>query len=128
MFFFLSSLWGGLLMAFISWVDNATVQPTPHRAIATQLIAILFALPMLMMVLFRLNDLRWPRSLVVPTCALYVAMSAGQLLNRPLLLGRIPTAVLGLYSGLLYLALTFPVVSTRGGNEETFGDRSERLG
>ena len=100
-------------MASIWFVDHAHF-PTPawHGALM-QIIAFLFAVPMLAMMLFRLNDLRWPRSLVVPTCALFVAMSAGQLLDRPLLLGKITTAVLGLYSGLLYLALTFPVFPER---------------
>jgi hypothetical protein len=115
MFFLWNAIWGGLLMASVWFVDHAHFTTPAWHGVLMQIIAFLFAVPMSAMMLFRLNDLRWPRSLVVPTCVLYVGMSAGQLLDRPLLLGKITTAVLGLYSGLLYLALTFPILPARSG-------------
>jgi hypothetical protein len=111
MFFLLNSIWGGLLMASIWFVDHAHFLTAAWHGVLMQIIAFLFAVPMLVMMLFRLNDLGWLRSLVIPACVLYVDMSAGRLFDCPLLLGRAPTAFLGLYSAGLYLAVSVPTFS-----------------
>lgn len=105
-FFLANQIWGLFLIASV-WIAHKFDLGEPGAV--TMYVSIPFALVMLALVYFRLNDLNWPRILLLPMPLFYAWVLAKEVASTGY--GPIPlpvVAILGIYSGLLWLVVCFP--------------------
>ena len=106
-FFVFTEIWGALLIGTV-WIARKAIRA--DVTIVTLSASVPFAVAMLAAMARRLADLRWPRVLLAPVLLMYVWLLGDNILFRsgwPMAIPRVIVAILGLYTGIIWLLISY---------------------
>ena len=123
-FFLFEAAWGAVLLASV-WIAHKVVHGEPTKI--TVLVSAPFAVVMFGAMLRRLNDLKWPALLLIPVCMTYLWILGDNVFFRsgwPIVIPRFVVSILGIYSGVLWMVISF--VGESGTGESKLSEDAER--
>ncbi len=106
-FFLFEAVWGAVLLASV-WIAHKVIHGEPAKI--TVLVSAPFAVVMFGAILRRLNDLKWPKWLLIPVCVTYLWILGDNVFFRggwPVVIPGFVVSILGVYSGVLWMLIGF---------------------